>query len=305
MIYTCTLNPSVDYVVHVKEFDLGGLNRTSFDTKHPGGKGINVSRVLHRLGLESTALGYTGGFTGQYIKDILEQEGTKTAFVEVNEDTRINIKLKANEETEINGQGPTLTEENLQALYQQFSSLEEGDFVVLAGSIPSSAPKDIYVTLTKLARKKGARVVVDTSGKDLLDIVKEGPFFIKPNHHELGELFDVSIQTAEEAVPYARKLMDMGAENVIVSMAGQGSLLVTKDNVYRANVPKGELKNSVGAGDSLVAGFLASYVKDGDFAKALQVGAATGSATAFSIELCTKDHMESLLPQIHVTGMDE
>ncbi|MED3825654.1 1-phosphofructokinase [Priestia flexa] len=301
MIYTCTLNPSVDYIVHVTDFKEGELNRTTSEVKFPGGKGINVSRVLKRLGVENKALGFIGGFTGTYIEDYLKTEEIKTAFTRVNEDTRINVKLKTKAETEVNGQGPTISEEALQQLLQQISQMKEHDVLVLAGSIPKTLPKDIYETITQQATAKGVKVVVDASGKTLLDVVKHNPFFIKPNHHELGELFNVEVSGVEDAIQYGQKLVEMGAKNVGVSMAGDGALLITKDAVYRATAPKGNVKNSVGAGDSLVAGFLAAYTKENDLLEAFRTGVASGSATAFSLELCEKSCVEELLEQVSIT----
>ncbi|WP_210608320.1 1-phosphofructokinase [Priestia flexa] len=301
MIYTCTLNPSVDYIVHVTDFQEGELNRTTSEVKFPGGKGINVSRVLKRLGVENKALGFIGGFTGTYIEDYLKEEEIKTAFTRVNEDTRINVKLKTKAETEVNGQGPTISEAALQELLQQIAQMKEQDMLVLAGSIPKTLPKNIYETIAQQATAKGVKVVVDASGKTLLDVVKHNPFFIKPNHHELGELFNVEVSGVEDAIQYGQKLLEMGAENVGVSMAGDGALLITKDAVYRATAPKGNVKNSVGAGDSLVAGFLAAYTKENDLLEAFRTGVASGSATAFSLELCEKSYVEELLEQVSIT----
>jgi 1-phosphofructokinase len=302
MIYTCTLNPSIDYIVHVNDFQLGDLNRMSFEAKYPGGKGINVSRVLKRVRVESEVLGFIGGFTGTYVESFLKEEGISTNFIRVNGDSRINIKLKTETEieTEINGQGPEIKESQFNQLIKQVENFQDGDILVLAGSIPGSLPGDLYETLSKLAKKQGAKVVVDMSGKALLDVVKQEPFFIKPNHHELGEMFDVIIETPEEAIPYGQKLLEFGAEHVAISMAEKGALLVTKDAVYQASVPKGTVKNSVGAGDSLVAGFLGAYVQDKDIVKAFRTGVASGSATAFSLELCTLEDVQSLVPEVEI-----
>lgn len=300
MIYTCTLNPSVDYVVQVQEFQLGDLNRMSFDAKYPGGKGINVSRVLKRAGVESKALGFIGGFTGSFVEGVLREEGISANFIHVNGDSRINIKLKTETETEINGQGPEITNDQFGQLVKQIEGLENSDILVLAGSIPSSLPSDLYIKLSKLAKNQGAKVVVDVSGKVLLDIVDQKPFFIKPNHHELGELFDTTIETPEEAIPYGQRLLELGAENVAISMAEKGALLVTKDAVYQASVPKGTVKNSVGAGDSLVAGFLAAWLQKSDIVEAFRTGVASGSATAFSLELCTQEDVLRLIPEVEI-----
>ncbi|WPK13731.1 1-phosphofructokinase [Lysinibacillus louembei] len=303
MIYTMTLNPSIDFIVEVADFEVGILNKIQKEAKFPGGKGINVSQVLKRLGTDNKALGFVGGFTGDYIVDSLKQRGIVTDFVEVQEDTRINIKLKTGQETEINGQGPTIQEPELTALLNKIDALTANDVLVLAGSIPQSLPVTIYETLASIATKKGAKVVADTTGEVLLNVLPNKPFLIKPNHHELGELFDVKIETVEEAVPYGKRLVEMGAQHVIVSMAGAGALLFSKDVALYANVPKGVLKNSVGAGDSVVAGFLSNYFRTGDVQQAFKYGVASGSATAFSPELCTQQEVEELLPQIKLTTM--
>lgn len=303
MIYTMTLNPSIDFIVEVADFEVGILNKIQKEAKFPGGKGINVSQVLKRLGTDNKALGFVGGFTGDYIVDSLKQRGIVTDFVEVQEDTRINIKLKTGQETEINGQGPTIQEPELTALLNKIDALTANDVLVLAGSIPQSLPVTIYETLASIATKKGAKVVADTTGEVLLNVLPNKPFLIKPNHHELGELFDVKIETVEEAVPYGKRLVEMGAQHVIVSMAGAGALLFSEDVALYANVPKGVLKNSVGAGDSVVAGFLSNYFRTGDVQQAFKYGVASGSATAFSPELCTQQEVEELLPQIKLTTM--
>ncbi|MGG0915679.1 1-phosphofructokinase [Bacillus velezensis] len=303
MIYTVTLNPSVDYIVHVEDFAVGGLNRSSYDTKYPGGKGINVSRLLKRHHVPSKALGFVGGFTGNYITSFLQQEGLETAFSEVDEDTRINVKLKTGDETEINGQGPTISDEVFNTFLEQFSALEEGDIVVLAGSIPSSLPHNTYEKIAEACRKQNARVVVDISGEALMKATEMKPFLMKPNHHELGEMFNTVIDSAEAAVPFGKKLIEQGAEHAIVSMAGDGALLFTKEAVFLANVPKGKLVNSVGAGDSVVAGFLAGISKQLPLEDAFRLGVASGSATAFSEELGTEEFVQQLLPEVKVTRL--
>ncbi|MGE7933590.1 1-phosphofructokinase [Viridibacillus arvi] len=300
MIYTITLNPSIDFIVEVDDFQIGHLNRIDRESKFPGGKGINVSRVLNTIDVPSKALGFLGGFTGGFIQNSLESEGIHTDFVKVEEDSRINIKLKTGEETEINGQGPTLTEKNIQDLFEKLEALQEGDILVLAGSIPPSLPKTFYSDLTRKYSKRGVKVVVDAGGKVLAEVLTDKPFLVKPNHHELSELFGATIHTVEEVIPYGKKVVEMGAENVIVSMAGDGALLFTNGEVYSATVPKGKVLNSVGAGDSLVAGFIGTYSKDEDFIKAFQVAVATGSATAFSQDLATKEKIDSLLDQVTI-----
>lgn len=303
MIYTVTLNPSIDYIVEVDHFQLDHLNRIDRESKFPGGKGINVSRVLNTIDVPSKALGFLGGFTGGFIQDTLESEGVHTDFVKVKDDSRINIKLKTGEETELNGQGPALTAENIEELNNKLEALQEGDILVLAGSIPPSLPNTFYSELTQKFSARGVKVVVDAGGKILAEVLKDKPFLVKPNHHELSELFGTKITTVEEVIPYGKKVVEMGAQNIIVSMAGDGALLFTNGEVYTATIPKGKVLNSVGAGDSLVAGFIGTYAKEQDFVKAFQTAVATGSATAFSQDLATKEKIESLMDQVKITKL--
>lgn len=298
MIYTVTLNPSIDYIVEVDEFQLGKINKMKRDHKFPGGKGINVSRVLKRLDVENKAFGFVGGFTGDFIENVLKNENVITDFVRVNEDSRINIKLKSYTETEINGQGPKITEEELKLFIDKLNQVQNGDFVILAGNIPSSLPSNLYERLSAWGNENGINIVVDASGKILLDVVKYNPFFIKPNHHELGEIFDVEITSIEQAIPFGKKLIELGAKNVAVSFAGGGAILFTQNDVYVSNVPYGKVINSVGAGDSLVAGFIGTFVKTQDIEIAFKTGVATGSATAFSVDLTSKEKIEELLDQV-------
>lgn len=303
MIYTVTLNPSIDFIVEVDDFNLGHLNRINRENKYPGGKGINVSRVLNTIGIPSKALGFLGGFTGGFIQDTLAREGIQTEFVQVEEDSRINIKLKTGDETEINGLGPALTDQNIQDLLNKLQALQDGDILILSGSIPPSLPKTFYSDLMREYSKRGVKVVVDAGGQILAEVLQDKPFLVKPNHHELSELFGVAINTVEEVIPYGKKLVEMGAENVVVSMAGDGALLFTNGEVYSATIPKGKVLNSVGAGDSLVAGFIGTYSKEQDFIKAFQVAVATGSATAFSQDLASKEKIDSLLDQVIITKL--
>jgi 1-phosphofructokinase len=303
MIYTVTLNPSVDYVVEVEGFEIGELNRTKSDLKLPGGKGINVSLVLKRLGTESKALGFIGGFTGFFIESFLNRENIQTNFVQVNEDTRINIKLKTEEETEINGSGPHITTEQFEEFLGKLDALTSNDMIVLSGSIPKSLPSDVYSKLIHSCRKKGIRTVADVSGEALKSVIKAKPFLIKPNHHELGEIFQTSISNKEDASMYGKKLVNMGVENVIISMAEKGALFINKEAAYYANAPKGELKNSVGAGDSVVGGFLSAYAAGKGYEESFRMGTAAGSATAFSMEVCTKEEVFNLLKQIEITRL--
>lgn len=300
MIYTCTLNPSIDYVARVKDFKEGDLNRTETAQMYPGGKGINVSRVLKRLGIESIALGYTGGFTGEFIKDFLTNETITHDFITVSDLTRINVKLKSEKETEINGLGPNISSSNQEELFEKIDSMNEGDFLVLAGSIPPSITEDFYGEIAEKCLKKGVKAVIDTAGTALIKTFHQSPFLIKPNHHELGDLFQTKIESVEDAVFYGKKLLNEGVENVIVSMAGEGAIFLNKQHTLLANVPVGTVKNSVGAGDSVVAGFLSQIVQDSDIQTAFKYGVASGSATAFSEDLCTKELVEKLIKEISI-----
>ncbi|WP_147532219.1 1-phosphofructokinase [Bacillus marasmi] len=305
MIYTVTLNPSVDYIVQLESLKPGGLNRSNHEDKFPGGKGINVSRVLKRMGIASQTLGFIGGFTGRYIEEYLNREAIQTDFVKVNEDTRINIKLKAESETEINAKGPKISHADLQALMDKIKQLTAQDMLVLAGSIPSSMPKSTYEELVRLCVNNGTSFVVDAEGELLTNVLPFRPFLIKPNHHELGEIFHTKIATCEEAIYYGKKLIEQGAENVIVSLAGDGAVFINKEVSLIANVPNGKVKSSVGAGDSMVAGFLAKFQESGDVQKAFQYSVASGSATAFSIGLCSLEEVEQLLENIKIQRHEE
>jgi 1-phosphofructokinase len=300
MIYTLTLNPSVDYIVKLESFQLGELNRTVNEANFPGGKGINVSTVLNQFGTKSKALGFIGGFTGAYIEQYLNNEKIDTDFVQVDEDTRINVKIKTGQESEINAIGPNISEQNFKRLKQKIHHLGADDLLVLAGSIPASLPKTTYEELVKICSESGADFVVDAEGDLLKKVLPYRPFLIKPNHHELGELFDTTIASPAEVIPYGKRLVDMGAKNVIISLAGAGAVLINSGMTLFAEVPKGEVKNSVGAGDSMVAGFLAAYERTRIIEEAFRYSVASGSATAFSLGLCTKEKVEELLPQVHI-----
>ncbi|WDM23582.1 1-phosphofructokinase [Paenibacillus polymyxa] len=301
MIYTVTLNPSIDYIVEVDDLKLGDLNRMKRDLKLPGGKGINVSRVLNQLGADSTAIGFLGGFTGRFIDDTLREESIRTDFVMIEDDTRINIKLKHGDETEINGLGPVIREQEADALVQKLAGLHKNDIVVLSGSIPPSLGGDFYDRLISVCQQTGAEFVIDTTGEALMKALVYKPLLIKPNHHELAELFGVTIHSKEEIVTYGRKLLEAGAKNVLISMAGEGALFITADEVYHANVPAGTVKNSVGAGDSMIAGFVGTLALHGDPIEAFRAGVASGSATAFSDDLATKEKIEQLRPQVTIS----
>lgn len=305
MIYTLTLNPSIDYVIDVENLELGKVNRTTKDFKFPGGKGINVSRILGNQNTKNIALGFLGGFTGKFIEDSLINLGVKTEFIKVNGDSRINVKIKSNKETEINGAGPTISTENLNSLFEKLDKLAEDDILVLAGSIPATLPKTLYLQIQEKVSQKNVKVVVDTSGKALLEAIKNKPFLIKPNNHEIEEIFDIKINSEKELIQYGKKLVSLGAENVIISMAGDGALLLNKDGVFKGNAPKGKVKNSVGAGDSLVGGFLAKYVETKDLLASFKNGIASGSASAFSLDLALAEDVEKLLPIIKIQRYEE
>ena len=300
MIYTVTFNPSLDYIVRLDSFQNGAINRTGYEQVLSGGKGINVSIVLRNLGLDSTALGFTAGFTGQEIERQLKTFGCTTDFIHLpNGFSRINVKVKAGEETEINGQGPEITDEALAELFTKLSQLKSGDTLVLAGSIPKSMPDDIYERIMASLEKKDIRIVVDATCRLLLNVLKYHPFLIKPNNHELGEMFGVELHGAEEILTYARKLQDKGARNVLISMAGDGAILLTESGeIFQCPAPKGTLVNSVGAGVSMVAGFITGYMGSGSYEKAFYMGVATGSASAFSENLATRPEVEALLRTI-------
>ncbi len=299
MIYTVTFNPALDYVVRMDALTLGQVNRTVSEDVQLGGKGINVSWVLRELGHENVALGFVAGFTGKAIEDGLAAKGVATDFIHLPAGlTRINVKLKAGEETEINGKGPDISAEALEELLCKLDALGEGDVLVLAGSIPASMPSDVYESI--LARLEGKKVLcaVDATRDLLVNVLKYKPFLIKPNNHELGEIFGRVLNTDEEIRECAEKLQQQGARNVLVSMAGDGAMLLDENGgCHRLTAYKGKVKNSVGAGDSMVAGFLAGYLDTGDYAHALRVGSAAGSATAFSDVLATRPEIEALLNQ--------
>lgn len=303
MIYTVTLNPSIDYIVEVEDMKLGSLNRMTRDLKLPGGKGINVSRVLNQLKVQNTATGFLGGFTGRFIEDWLREEGTSSDFVPVSGDTRINIKLKSGEETEINGTGPDISSEEAEALMNKLRNLEAGDIVIMSGSIPPSLGEDFYSRLIGVCRQQGAEFVIDTTGQALQQTLVHGPLLVKPNHHELAELFGVSISTREEIITYGRKLLEAGAQHVLVSMAGEGALFISEQGVYYANAPAGRVKNSVGAGDSMIAGFVGTLSMEGDALEAFRTGVACGSATAFSDDLADGGFIGRLRPQIQISRL--
>ena len=300
MIYTVTLNPSIDYIVRLDKVLIGSVNRMDSDDKFAGGKGINVSRVLKRLGIENTATGFIGGFTGKFITDTLEEEGISSHFVEVEQDTRINVKIKADAETEINGPGPEISSQKLEELEKFLSSLTSEDTVVFAGSSPKNLGNIVYKELIGLTRKTGAQVVCDFEGQTLLDSLEFEPLLVKPNNHELGDIFGVRLESLDQIESYARQILAKGAQHVIISMAGDGALLVTSDGAYFAKPIKGNVKNSVGAGDSMVAGFTGEFVRSGDVIQAFKWGVACGTATTFSDDLATADYIKEIYEKVEV-----
>lgn len=284
MIYTVTFNPSLDYVVQVEHFQGDAVNRTSEEHVYPGGKGNNVAVIASNLGMKSRALGFKAGFTGAAMEQMLQEFGCDTDFIALEEGvTRINVKVKSDDEFEINGQGPRIPDEKIRQLYEKLDALESGDVLVLSGSIPNTLPDDMYERIMERLAGTGVRISVDATKDLLMNVLKYHPFLIKPNNHELGEMFGVTLESDDEIAEYARKLQEMGARNVLVSMAGDGAILVTEDgSVLKQLPPAGEVVNSVGAGDSMVAGFLAGYLKTGSYEEALKLGTAAGSATAFT-----------------------
>ena len=300
MIYTVTLNPSIDYIVRLDKVLIGSVNRMDSDDKFAGGKGINVSRVLKRLGIENTATGFIGGFTGKFITDTLKEEGISSHFVEVEQDTRINVKIKADAETEINGPGPEISNQKLEELEKFLSSLTSEDTVVFAGSSPKNLGNVVYKKLIGITRKTGAQVVCDFEGQTLLDSLEFEPLLVKPNNHELGDIFGVKLESLDQIESYARQILDKGAQHVIISMAGDGALLVTRDGAYFAKPIKGNVKNSVGAGDSMVAGFTGEFVRSGDVIQAFKWGVACGTATTFSDDLAKADYIKEIYEKVEV-----
>lgn len=296
MIYTVTFNPALDYVVRLDQLTLGMVNRSNAEAVYYGGKGINVSTVLRNIGVDSVALGFVAGFTGKEIENGVKTLGVKTDFIRLAKGlSRINVKIKAEQETEINGQGPDIGEQELAQLFEKLDRLNSGDCLILAGAIPASLPNDIYEQIMERLSDKKIDIVVDATRDLLMNVLKYHPFLIKPNNHELGEIFGVVLRTRDDIVLHAKKLQEQGARNVLVSMAGDGAILVTETgDVFQIGVPKGTVVNSVGAGDSMVAGFTASYFKDHDYYEALKFGTATGSATAFSEGLATMELVEKL-----------
>lgn len=301
MIYTITFNPALDYISQVNNFEIGKINRTEKEKILPGGKGLNVSTVLKNLGIKSTALGFIAGFTGEELKRNIEQRGIKTDFIKVKKGiTRINVKISSKEETALNGNGPDIATEDINELLEKIEQINSKDTVILAGNIPKCINNDIYEIICKKLECKKVRFVVDATKELLMNVLKYKPFLIKPNKEELEETFKEKIETKEDIIVHAKKLQEMGAQNVLISLGGEGAILVTKENKeYFLNAPKGKVLNTVGAGDSMIAGFIAGYEKSGEFEYAFKMGVATGSASAFSMNLATAEEVANLLKEIN------
>lgn len=298
MIYTLTLNPSIDYVLRLDALTLGTVNRTIEDFSFPGGKGINVSRILSRLAIPNTALGFIGGYTGPFIEQALQAEKIQTDFILIAQNSRINVKIKAESETEINAQGPQIQAQEVVSLKKQLQKLSSEDMIVLAGSYPTSLGAYFYNEIIELLTEQKVPFVIDTTGENLKAALAAHPFLVKPNKDELADLFQVQISNKEEVLPYAQRLLEAGAQNVLVSMAGEGALCLTANHIYFAPPLQDQVKNSVGAGDSMIAGFIGGYTQTKDILSAFKLGVACGSATAFSDDLASKEKIEACLANI-------
>ncbi|MBR2109259.1 MAG: 1-phosphofructokinase [Ruminococcus sp.] len=299
MIYTVTLNPSIDYIVRMNDLKLGITNRSESEEYYFGGKGINVSCVLAELDIDSTALGFTAGFTGEAIEKGIKNDRITTDFIRLDSGlSRINIKIKSGEETEINGQGPDISEEKLEALMNKLDHIQDGDTLVIAGSIPKTMPDDTYERMLEKLKYKDVRIVVDATKKLLVNSLKYKPFLIKPNRQELSEIFNVEVKTEEDTVKYAKELQKLGAKNVLISLGGEGAMLIDENGEkHKAGVLKQKVINTVGSGDSMVAGFVAGYEKEKSYPYALKLGSVCGNATAFLPGLATKAKIDELLKQ--------
>ncbi|MGN0436038.1 MAG: 1-phosphofructokinase [Wujia sp.] len=299
MVYTVTFNPSLDYIVDVTDVVMGEVNRTSHENILPGGKGINMAVVLNHFGVDTRAVAFTAGFTGEALKNLLQDRNINSDFIDVNEGmTRINVKVRSNGETEINGKGPVITQQSVGVLYEKLDYLDSEDYLILAGSIPASLPDTTYMEIMERLDYKKINIIVDAEKNLVLKALPYRPFLVKPNIHELGDMFDVTISGKDDIYKYAGQLMEKGARNVLVSMGGDGAILFAEDGqVYEAAAPKGDIKNSVGAGDAMVAGFLAGYIQTGDYGYAFKLGVCSGSASAFSEEYATKEDALKLLKE--------
>ncbi|MCC5895533.1 MAG: 1-phosphofructokinase [Alkalibacterium sp.] len=306
MIYTVTLNPSIDYVLYPdEEIKLGELNRFDKNDKFPGGKGINVSRILKELDKKSVALGFLGGFTGEFINSRLAESSIETQFVRVEEDTRINVKIKGDSETEINGSGPHVDADKQEALLKQMDDLTADDIVILSGSKPASLPSDFYQTLISHISEKNASFVIDTTGTELMESLGKHPLLAKPNIHELEALYSAKIESNDDLIHYGKDLIAKGAEHVVVSMGKDGAVLFSNQGIYHGKAEPGKLINSVGAGDSMVAGFVGLYQETKDPVEAFRYSLACGSATAFNEDLATKEDINKVLTTITIEKWEE
>ncbi len=305
MIYTVTFNPAIDYAIGVEDLKPGMTNRSTFEQLLPGGKGLNVSTILNNLGIDNIALGFIAGFTGAEIKRSFEAMGGKSDFIELKEGiSRINVKIKSVSETEINAAGPVIDSQALSRLMEKLDLLKDGDILILAGSIPASLPDSLYSDIMKMLSDRKIMIAVDATKELLVNVLPYRPFLVKPNNHELGEIFGVTLKTREEVIPYARRLQEKGAENVLVSMAGEGAVLIAKTGeVLMSEAPKGKVRNSVGAGDSMVAGFIAGWCEKHDYPHAFKMGLSSGSASAFSELLATKKEIEQVYESFELVAM--
>lgn len=304
MIYTVTFNPSIDYIMFTDGFELKGLNRATATYKFAGGKGINVSRVLNELGVQSTALGFVGGFPGDFIANALEQSDIQTDFIQVDEDTRINVKLKSGDETEINAPGPSVTASQFESLLNQIKQTTDKDTVIVAGSVPKSIPSDAYAQIAEITHQTGAKLVVDAE-KDLVNtVLKYQPLFIKPNKDELEEMFDITVQTDQDVVTYGRQILTEGAQSVIISLGGEGAIYIDAQRSIKAQNPQGKVINTVGSGDSTVAGMVAGLEAGLSLEDAFCQAVASGTATAFTEDLATREDIEEIKSQVTITVLD-
>lgn len=294
MVYTITLNPALDYVLQVDRLRFDDINRTSGDALYYGGKGINVSAILTQLGTPNKALGFLAGFTGHKLEDMLKADSIDCDFNFLKSGyTRINVKIKAETELDINANGPQINQEDIDGLLTKLDKIQAGDYLILAGSIPSNLPDDIYEQILKRLDGRGISFVVDATGDLLKNVLKYKPFLVKPNHHELGDIFGVDIKNDGDVIKYASRLQELGARNVLVSMAKDGAMLIDENGeAHKIGNVEGELVNSVGCGDSMVAGFVSGYIEKGSYAYALKLGSACGNATAFSPQLATKEEID-------------
>lgn len=301
MIYTVTINPCIDYIVKIDNFNINEVNRPYEEIIYPGGKGINVSIMLKNLGIKSKALGFTAGFTGKEIRRFLDEKDCESDFIEIKDGfSRINVKLKAKEEIEINGQGPKIDENSINALFEKIDELKKGDYLVLAGSIPNTLPDDIYEQILKHINGKGVEVIVDATKDLLLNVLKYSPFLIKPNNFELSEIFEKPMKTEDDIIHYSKILQEKGAKNVLISRAADGAILIDEfGNIHKSKAPKGKVVNSVGAGDSMVAGFISGYINSNSYAEAFKLGIASGSASAFCDYLAEREDIAKVLNQLN------